>query len=166
MKDMSMLVKALNDKLDLKKAPKRPFIYKPPSEICPFGLKGFQALEGEYKTNESKGYCQMWAMFYGECVLRNPDMDLKTIYKEAYDTIKGNSIYAKNVIRGYVSQMNDAVKDIKFYYKKLGVEGSISMDEFLKKYIEYLKKQKQFRKTKKQVFTGLGKFSKPIPYKK
>jgi hypothetical protein len=108
----------------------------------------------------------MWAMFFGECVLRNPDMDLKTIYKEAYDTIKGNPIYAKNVIRGYVAQMNDTVKEIKFYYKKIGESGGLGMDEFLKNYIKYLKSQKKYRKNKKEVFTGFGRFNKPIPYVK
>ncbi len=132
----------------------------------PLWIKRITSIRRRIKTFESKGYCQMWAMFFGECVLRNPDMDLKTIYKEAYDTIKGNPIYAKNVIRGYVAQMNDTVKEIKFYYKKIGESGGLGMDEFLKNYIKYLKSQKKYRKNKKEVFTGFGRFNKPIPYVK
>ena len=95
------------------------FTYKPPSDICPKyppGMpstfyRGFQSMEGAQKPHnvikESMGFCQLWSWFFAECVLSNPEMDIKDVYKEAWDIVNKDEGNFATIIRGYFLSINE-----------------------------------------------------------
>jgi hypothetical protein len=177
------LTKDINNFLGLNKIGKRPFKFVPPTEICPrvpatnLFKRGFQSLEN--MLGEKGGFCQMWSMFFMECVLRNPDMDIKEIYQKAYDSMNEEPKFVLDVIKGYYIQVNELLKDIGFFQKSIvGKELKIiHAQTFYDKYFKYIKAVNEQNESKPKIpFTGegfklpipfIGKgFNLPIPYKK
>jgi len=95
------------------------FIYKPPSDICPrytskmhTGFyQGFQSMERKQKQpdlkREAKGFCLLWSWFFAECVMANPTMFVKDVYKEAWEAINVNEGGFATIIRGYFLSINE-----------------------------------------------------------
>ena len=96
------------------------FTYKPPSDLCPrYGHKmqrydgwrrGFQSMEGlqkKHKFKEGTGFCQLWSWFFAECVMANPEMDIKDVYKEAWDAVNTDEGNFATIIRGYFLGINE-----------------------------------------------------------
>tara|TARA_R110002126_G_scaffold226277_5_gene370973 strand:- start:4394 stop:6400 length:2007 start_codon:yes stop_codon:yes gene_type:complete len=178
------LVNKINEYLDLLKSGKRKFKYYDPSNICPklnnsLRKEGFQYMENidrrESSTLEGTGFCQLWSMFFMECILRNPDMDIKDIYKSAYTLMNDDPKYFKDVIRGYFIDIDDELKKINnFYYKSINradmitQKGVFEYAKFYNEYIKLLGKRKlELSKTKTKIeFTGEGKFRRPLLNKK
>ena len=111
-------VKNINKELELNSVGKRPFKYVPPMEICPKMpndlskyKKGFQSMENMIQSKD--GFCQLWSMFFMECVLRNPDMSVKEIYSKAYDKMNRNPEFFLAVIKGYFIQVNELKSALK-----------------------------------------------------
>ena len=86
-------------------------IFRPPIEICP--ISGFQALEGELKLLEEEGggYCAMWSLFACEIVFINPDKTTKECINIALDISQKDPTYLRNVIRGYVGEAEQTLKE-------------------------------------------------------
>jgi hypothetical protein len=175
------LTKKINNYLDLYKPHKRTFYYFEPNYICPrlnnnLRREGFQMLEESdrrhRKTNEGGGFCQLWSMFFMECIIRNPDMDIKDVYKYAYTLMNDDPKYFRDVIRGYFIDIDEEIKKMnKFYFKTLDSNilkktagENIGLSEFFEKYIKLLGKHKLelSQRTKKTEFTGEGRFNKPL----
>jgi len=102
-----------------------PFIgevrYRRPDELCP-DTRGFQSLEGELEglKSEGGGYCSMWSLFLTEMILINPDKSTKNIISEVLDVTKREPAYLKNIIRGYVIEIE---KELDTLLKMLGEKG-------------------------------------------
>ena len=175
------LTNKINKYLDLLKSNKRKFIYQDPSKICPkinnnLRKEGFQYLENadkrKKKGTEGGGFCQLWAMFFMECILRNPDMDIKDVYKNAYTIMNDDPKYFKDVIRGFFIDIDEEIKKInKFYIKSIKKNDLLqfqdtpfAISDFFENYIKLLAKNKReiSQKTKKVEFTGEGRFNKPL----
>ena len=159
------LTKNINEYFSLNSEGKRPFKFVPPMNICPklpnFGnvyKRGFQSMEnitGKLKI----GVCQLWSMFFMECVLRNPDMDIKDVYKEAYDKMKDEPSFFLSVIKGYFVQVNELLNDIGFFQKSIKASELkiIHWSTFYDKYFRYLKKINEENEKKPKIpFTGEG----------
>ena len=179
------LTNKINNYLDLLKPNKRKFNYYEPITICPkinnnLRREGFQSLEGvdrrPRQTNEGGGFCQLWSMFFMECILRNPDMDIKDVYKNAYTIMNDDPKYFRDVIRGYFIDIDDEIKKMQKFYAKSIQKKDISqsensgfaISEFFNKYIKLLGKRKLeiSKNIKKVEFTGEGKFRRPLLNKK
>jgi hypothetical protein len=167
------LTKKINADLDLNVKGKRKFKFVPPSDICPrkpnnekFKL-GFQAMENQIPQSNS-GFCQLWSMFFMECILRNPDMDIKDVYKEAYELLQDKPQFFLDVVKGYFIQVNELLKDINFFQKSLNREDIQVMRQniFYDKYYKYIKKVNEDMEKKPKInFTGKG-FKLPQIYKR
>jgi hypothetical protein len=105
-------------------ADNRKFAYVKPSKICPnynsnlsnYEYPGFQTMEvynREPSRVEGGGFCQLWSWFFAECVIKNPEMDVKDVYKEAYFALKTNENNFATIIRGYFYSINDELKKMK-----------------------------------------------------
>ena len=102
----------------LKLNPNNMFTYVPPSQLCPrynylnippTFYDGFQVV-GERNIpagDTSGGFCQLWSWFFAECVINNPEMDVKEVYKKAYDILKTDESQFATIIRGYFLDIND-----------------------------------------------------------
>jgi hypothetical protein len=166
------LTKKINKDLDLNKKGKRAFKFVPPSDICPRKpnseafKNGFQGMEN--RIGEKGGFCQLWSMFFIECVLRNPDMDIKEVYENAYNIMNDSPQFFLDVIKGYFVQVNELLKDIGFFKKTL-VKNEIENlrpNVFYDKYYKYIKKvNEEIEKKPKKEFTGKG-FKLPQIYKR
>jgi hypothetical protein len=77
--------------------------YREPNDICP-NSDGFQSFEGQFDRllEEGGGFCAMWSCFLMELVLMNPDYTTKQIIEEAFKITNKEPKYLKEVIRGYV----------------------------------------------------------------
>jgi hypothetical protein len=91
----------------------RKFTYVNPGTLCPnhnvnlshYKYYGFQALEGINQNlgkDEGKGFCQLWSWFFAECVIQNPEMDVKEVYKEAFHALKNNENGFATIIRVFL----------------------------------------------------------------
>ena len=108
-----------------------------------------------------------------ECILKNPDMDVKDVYKNAYETMKDDPTYFRNVIEGYFAYINEELKKMKtFLYKSIEKKNLLETLE-MKNYPTFYKAFNTLLRNKKQdilkrpfkAFTGEG-FKKPKIYKK
>jgi hypothetical protein len=84
--------------------------------------RGLQFLEQDApgkKKEESEGYCQMWSLFIMECILIAPEKPTKDIIQECYDISNGDPQYLRDLIRGYVENMNNEIQ------KSMGMKVSI-----------------------------------------
>jgi hypothetical protein len=111
---LANLTKDIN--AELKLTGDKKFTYKAPSEICPRNPQtgfylGFQSMEGRQQKpdpkREAKGFCLLWSWFFAECVMANPGMDIKEVYKEAWDVLKNNEGGFATIIRGYFLSINE-----------------------------------------------------------
>jgi hypothetical protein len=168
------LTEDINDYLNLNIKGKRPFKFVPPTDICPrvpnfegAYKRGFQSMENV--MNSKTGFCQLWSMFFMECVLRNPDMDIRDVYKEAYDVMKDQPSFFLAVIKGYFVEVNELLTDINFFQKSIKASELkvIHWENFYDKYYRYLKKINDDNEKKPKIpFTGKGNFKLPKIYKK
>lgn len=87
--------------------------YRNPDEVCPFA-RGFQSLENQLKgiTNEGGGFCSMWSIFLMEMVFLNPDKSTTEIIQEVMSITKEEPQYLKDVIRGYVMQIENQLDEL------------------------------------------------------
>jgi hypothetical protein len=173
---MKRLTDRINDFLGLNERGKRPFVYHEPIEIVPRDAddrprtRGFQGME-EMISMDFGGLCQLWTMFFMECVLKNPDMPIKDIYKNAYELMNDDPQYFKDVIVGYFLNMNDEIKKMKNFIAKSITKGDLDkyLDNYEQFYIDYYKLIDKHRravaKKPKVKFTGEG-FKRPEVYKK
>ena len=158
---LQKLTDDINDYLKLKGLNK--FIYINPSEICPkyhprlpHFYDGFQTMETNVMKNnprEGSGFCQLWSWFFAECVINNPDLPVKEVYKEAYGMIRNDEMNFASVIRGYFYSINEELLKMK---KDYSIKGkyikNLNTNDFL---IEYLKKGKErLHKKSRKVFVG------------
>jgi hypothetical protein len=116
---LEKLTTNINTYLNL--ADNRRFTYVKPSKICPnYNTKlphwGFQAMESyamEHGKDEGKGFCQLWSWFFAECVIQNPEMDVKEVYKEAFNALRTDANNYATIIRGYFYSINNELKKMK-----------------------------------------------------
>jgi hypothetical protein len=141
------------------------FIYINPLEICPkyhprlpHFYDGFQTMEVKVMKNkprEGAGFCQLWSWFFAECIINNPELPVKEVYKEAYDTVRQDEMNFASVIRGYFYSINEELLKMK---KDFSIKGkyikNINNNEFL---LEYLKQGEERLKGKpRNPFVGGG----------
>jgi hypothetical protein len=77
------------------------------------GLQGFQSIEGSLRgeQKENKGYCMLWSLFLLELVFINPSLSTKQVIDIALKTSNYDPQYLKNVIRGYLSEVEKILND-------------------------------------------------------
>ena len=168
------LTEDINEYLGLNNKGKRPFKFVPPANICPkvpnfesAYKRGFQSMENV--MGGKQGFCQLWSMFFMECVLRNPDMDIRDVYKGAYEAMKDEPSFFLAVIKGYFIEVNELLTDINFFQKSIKSSELkvIHWENFYDKYFRYLKKINDDNEKKpKKPFTGEGVFKLPKIYNK
>ena len=163
-KFLEKLTNDINVYLDLNANKK--FTFVDPSKICPrynnpnvpsTFYRGFQSYENagiaKKKKIEGGGFCQLWSWFFAECVINNPHMDVKEVYKEAYDVLKTDESQFASIIRGYFIDINDELLKMNktFSIKKDYIENNRTDDIFL----DYLNQSRSNLQNKpKKKFTG------------
>ena len=168
---LEKLTADINAYLDLNA--NRKFTYVNPNNLCPnhkFNLSlykypGFQTMEVINKKaskGEGGGFCQLWSWFFAECVIQNPEMDVKEVYKEAFNALKTNENNFATIIRGYFFSINDELKKMKKTYTiAKNKEKKINNNDIL---LDYLNKSKGHLQTKeRQPFTGGKKHAFILP---
>ena len=162
---LEKLTADINAYLDLNA--NRKFTYVNPSKLCPnhnlnlslYKYPGFQTMEVRNKKAErleGGGFCQLWSWFFAECVIQNPEMDVKEVYKEAFNALNTNENKFATIIRGYFFSTNDELKKMKKTYTiAKNKEKKIKNNDIL---LDYLLKSQAHLKTKPQkVFQDGGK---------
>jgi len=94
--------------------------YIPPQNMC---YHGFQYLESRYPgfdNIEGEGFCSMWSIFLMELVLMNPEYTTTQIIEEGLKISKSEPKYLKEVIRGYVKDVEKTMDNIFQYGFKFG----------------------------------------------
>ena len=155
---LEKLTVEINDYLNL--ADNRKFTYINPSKLCPkynanltnSKLHGFQTMEvsaRESGKGEGSGFCQLWSWFFAECVIQNPEMDVKDVYKEAFNALKTNQNNFATIIRGYFFSINDELKKMKktFTIQKTKASKLNQMTDIL---LEYLRQNQENLKNKER----------------
>jgi hypothetical protein len=150
----------------LKLAENRKFTYLKPSKLCPNyntnlsqnRFYGFQSMEinaREPSKGEGGGFCQLWSWFFAECVIQNPEMDIKEVYNEAFNTLKRNENNFATIIRGYFFSINDELKKMQKTYSIAKAKSKTGMIDIL---LDYLVQSQAHLKTKpRQMFQDGGK---------
>jgi hypothetical protein len=140
----------------------RKFTYVNPSQLCPkyngnlSHYPGFQYMEVKNRNpgkGEGRGFCQLWSWFFAECVINNPEMDVREVYKEAFDALKTNENNFATIIRGYFFSINDELKKMKstFTLKKVKTKQWDNNNILL----EYLNKSRgNVHKKERKTFSG------------
>ena len=168
---LEKLTVELNNYLNL--ADNRKFVYVKPSKLCPnynanlsnYKIPGFQSMEGlarELGKGEGGGFCQLWSWFFAECVIQNPEMDVKEVYKEAFNALKTNEDNFATIIRGYFFSINDELKKMNTTYtiQKTKKETWTDADILL----DYLKQsQVNLKNKERKPFTGGKKHTFILP---
>ena len=168
---LEKLTADINAYLDLNA--NRKFTYVNPNNLCPnhkFNLSlykypGFQTMEVINKKaskGEGGGFCQLWSWFFAECVIQNPEMDVKEVYKEAFNALKTNENNFATIIRGYFFSINDELKKMKKTYTiAKNKEKKINNNDIL---LDYLNKSKGYLQNKeRQPFIGGKKHAFILP---
>jgi hypothetical protein len=168
---LEKLTTDINAYLDLNS--NRKFTYVNPSKICPYynsnlsryKYPGFQTMEVRNKKAErleGSGFCQLWSWFFAECVIQNPEMDVKDVYKEAYAFLNTNENKFATIIRGYFFSINDELKKMKKTFSiKKNNEQKIKNNDIL---LDYLLESKGRLQTKeRQPFVGGKKHAFILP---
>jgi len=109
---LKTFVSMLNTELKMKGMPNKvKFITA--SRVCP-RINGLQSLETEVKDtilddkeSESGGYCMAWSLFFAELALQNPTISSNKLLTSVLKMSKFNSTYIRNIIRGYVLNINE-----------------------------------------------------------
>ena len=145
----------------------RKFTYVNPSKLCPnhnlnlslYKYPGFQTMEVRNKKAErleGGGFCQLWSWFFAECVIQNPEMDVKEVYKEAFNALNTNENKFATIIRGYFFSINDELKKMKKTYTiAKNKEKKIKNNDILLDYL--LKSQAHLKSKPQKVFQDGGK---------
>lgn len=141
-------------------------VYHSPEFICPNRYKGFQTIEESLFTEENKtaGFCAMWSLFVMELMFLNPDMKTTEVMEIAVNFMRQNPQYIKNVIRGYVIEIEKIVdvfmkeidpqsnrfsfSDMNIVYEISNKEGEIKkhVSKFSKNNFNITKKEKKITK--------------------
>jgi len=161
--------KALNEILELKKTK---FNYIKPVDSCPNVLDthGFQTLDSIYskhfntKLKEGGGYCQLWSFFFAECIIKNPEMDMREVYKHALEALEKNPIKTRMIIRGYLHEVNENLETNKEFlsnYIKNVPKVSREYNEALMNdenfsFDKYKREKDELLKEKPDIFKGTG----------
>ena len=164
------ITKTLNRILKLKKTP---FKYIKTDQTCPrLGkdfMKGFQTLDEIYRKKESiegGGYCQLWSFFFADCILKNPDMEFKDVYKNALDVLNDKPEKARMLIRGYYHEINEKLTEnaitLSQYIKnipKIDREYDIPITDFFHNVLilDYIRKKQDALDNQPDTFEGTGK---------
>jgi hypothetical protein len=145
------------------------FTYKPPMEACPRKTsqmpndfyQGFQEAEiREKKADKRKeggGFCVLWSWFFAECVMANPDMDIKDVYKEAWDAIRTNELGFATIIRGYFISINEELVKMN---KTFSIDKSYIYEhpQDIDMFLAYLDAEREHLKKKpRKIFQNGGK---------
>lgn len=172
------LTEDINTELNLVDSKK--FIYHPPTNICPLRekeadgrqkyIRGFQSYDDLLpikKISDTMGYCQLWSWFFAECIIQNPRMDIKEVYKEAYNFLKTKSTeYKFVIIRGYYAYINEELKKIS---ETLSLKRG-KRERTNERLLAYLNKSREHLLTKeRKVFQGgnyLNILKKGLPKKR
>ena len=100
----------------------------PSDELCPIGIS-FQGSDGEDKQTyikegiqiKTKGFCQMWSLFYLEMVLKFPDVESTQLIKTMYSEIKALSkTTPKAFFKHIANYSQDITEDIVNFIKSKG----------------------------------------------
>ena len=162
---LEKLTADINAYLDMNK--NRKFTYVNPSKLCPnhnlnlslYKYPGFQTMEVRNKKAErleGGGFCQLWSWFFAECVIQNPEMDVKEVYKEAFNALNTNENKFATIIRGYFFSINDELKKMKKTYTiAKNKEKKIKNNDILLDYL--LKSQAHLKSKPQKVFQDGGK---------
>lgn len=138
----------------------RKFMYVEPYKICPLikGINiviGFQSMETRQIVrgkDEGYGFCQLWSWFFAECVIQNPEMDIKEVYKEAFDALRADKDNFATIIRGYFYSIND---ELKKFNKDYSIEKNTKFEEFDDVLITYLNQnQVKLKNKERKTFQG------------
>ena len=151
------LIQDINEYLKLTDT--RKFTYIDPSKLCPKyntnpHYTGFQYRESKNRKlakGEGGGFCQLWSWFFAECVIQNPEMDVREVYKEAFHALMHNEENFATIIRGYFFSINDELKKMKMSftinkkkYKEIKTEDyDILLNYLSKSRIHLLKKERK-----------------------
>jgi hypothetical protein len=164
------ITKKVNNLLKLKKTP---FKYIRTDQTCPrLGKefkKGFQHLDLLYKNNEAMeggGYCQLWSFFFADCILKNPDMDFRDVYKNALDVLNNKPERARMLIRGYYHEINEKMTEyaitLSQYIKnipKIDRAYDVAITDFIPNILilDYIRKKSDALDDQPDTFEGTGK---------
>ncbi len=93
-----------------------------PKTICPRYKSanlnyyaGFQQMEMRHEatSDTNVGFCQLWSWFFAECVINNPELPVKEVYADAYNTLLTDEDKFAYVIHGYFLSINEELKKMK-----------------------------------------------------
>lgn len=147
--------------------------YISPEFICPVDYKGFQTIEESFFTEENKtiGFCGMWSLFVMEMMFLNPDMSTSEVMDTSIKFTRSNPIYLKNIIRGYVVELekllNAYIKEIDPISSGFKFSDSDTIEYMFHKIPEIRRQIKEFvDKTQKKIQKKGGKTRKGIKHKK
>ena len=115
------------------------FKYVSSSEITPETTinnkkdkRGLQAFQSRSNLGipkiEGGGFCALWSIFFCELILKNPDDDIKQIYKASIDFIGNNYDTYQNIIRGYFNYINDEL-DVLKKRKPMGRQETLKLEK-------------------------------------
>ena len=154
---------------------KSAFRYIPPYDICPrtnarIRYYGFQVddFSGKLFKNgrqvKEDGFCLLWSWFFAECVITNPDMPIKEIYKEAEVVLTEEPMNIATIIRGYFASVNEEVKGMNIKHKSItGAYSKKHIDPYGTFLLDYLvENTSKLQKKAKKPFVGGVKQKKPI----
>jgi hypothetical protein len=99
-------------------------------------------------------------MFFIECVIRNEGMDIREVYKKAYEAMNNQPMYFLSVIRGYYTDVNEWLSKNKNFTKDLSTNSlktirSKDIEKELSKLIK-ARRSKADRQYKKVNIKGSG----------
>ena len=153
---------------------KSAFRYIPPYDICPrnnpLRYHGFQAYDFSSKLLKNgrqvkeDGFCLLWSWFFAECVITNPEMPIKEIYKKAEDVLNEEPMKIATIIRGYFESVNEEVKGMNIKHKSItGAYSKKHIDLYETFLLDYLvENTSKLQKKAKKPFVGGVKHKKPI----
>jgi hypothetical protein len=153
---------------------KSAFRYIPPYDICPrnnsLRYHGFQAYDFSSKLLKNgrqvkeDGFCLLWSWFFAECVITNPEMPIKEIYKKAEDILNEEPMKIATIIRGYFESVNEEVKGMNIKHKSItGAYSKKYIDLYETFLLDYLvENTSKLQKKAKKPFVGGVKQKKPI----
>lgn len=107
--------------------------------------KIMDTLPTDVLNKEGSGFCKIWVMFFAELCLLNPNISNNEVLTRIYDEIKEptNSLYIRNIIRGYLSLLNSRINELFKLIPSLKYLGSLNDMNI----IEYLIDRKKLRDT-------------------
>jgi hypothetical protein len=109
-------------------------------------LSGLQLLEHRAQAKvkeEGEGYCQVWSLFFMECILLKPKMTTKDVIQEIYRVSKSDPQFLRELMRGYVENLSKEME------RSLGLQANLKNKIPLKTYsdAQYTKNRKVMQNT-------------------